>query len=123
MQPALDRGEGKAHRLPGNRVLPGSCGQLLELRAQLALRWWGGQQLTHYREAVMRPTLMYRGVLRAAHVTSVRYLGGGRTLEDTSPAREAHLVRIGEARQSACPAGTLAADRCEVAQQPEQSLA
>jgi len=79
-QPAFDRGERKGHRLARDRVPPGAGGQPLELSTQLPLRRRGGQELSHDREAQMRPPLVHGRVFRGAHARIPVPLADARTV-------------------------------------------
>lgn len=57
MIPALDSGKGKTDRFPGDRMLPGLGGQLLQLAPQLTRARRSGQQRPDNRETQMRPAL------------------------------------------------------------------
>ena len=93
-QPALDRRERKAHRLAGDRMLPGTCAQPLELSTQRAPRRRSRQKLPNDREAQMCPTLVYGRVFWPAHLRIPPHLSGyayrnrGRRLRVMHPLRE-----------------------------------
>ena len=69
VEPPFKRGDAEADRLAGARVAPFARRQLLQSRAQRALRRRCRQQRTDNREAQPRPTLMHPRSVSLRHVS------------------------------------------------------
>ena len=107
VEPSFQSGNAEADRRAGARVTPFACGQLLQSRAQRALRRRRRQKRADNREAQPRPTLMHpRSVsLRHARPPKMREPTVSALAEGRRRASSAGRWRPSESAHRRCAAG------------------